>query len=84
MARHSDVWVTRTEIIKESKLKPGTLDNGLRALKKANIILANELKSGQYRLPTKSFAAWINAKKQAEAAKNGEEAPLFEGTKKKA
>jgi hypothetical protein len=83
MAKHSDAWVTRTEIIKETKLKSGTVDNGLRALKKTNIILANDLKSGQYRLPTKSFAAWINAKKQAEAAKIGEEPSLLEGTTKK-
>jgi hypothetical protein len=67
MAKHSDDWVTRTEIIKESKLKAGTVDNGLRALKKANIIIANDMKSGQYRLPTKSFAAWIKVAKRADA-----------------
>jgi hypothetical protein len=80
MAMHSDAWITRTAIIKETGLKAGTVENGLRALKKENIIIANEMKSGQYRLPTKSFAAWINARKQAEAAKNVGQ-PLFDQKK---
>ena len=80
MAMHSDAWITRTAIIKETGLKAGTVDNGLRALKKENIIIANEMKSGQYRLPTKSFAAWINARKQAEAVKNVGQ-PLFDQKK---
>ncbi len=61
MSKHSDGWVSRAEIIKESGLPDGTVSNALKALKDRNIILVNEAKQGVYKIPTKSFAAWINA-----------------------
>jgi hypothetical protein len=68
MADHSNDWIGRADLIKESQLKPGTVDNALRALKTKNIILQHESKQGQYRLPTTSFAVWIKAKKRAQTA----------------
>jgi hypothetical protein len=56
MADHSDSCVGRSELIKETELKGGTVDNALRALKTKNIIVQNEMKSGLYKLPTKSLA----------------------------
>jgi AAA ATPase domain len=63
MAAHSDGWVSRKQIIEKSLLKDSTVNNALAALKSRNIILADEArkKQGFYRLPTKSFAVWINA-----------------------
>jgi DNA-binding IscR family transcriptional regulator len=61
MAEHSDSWVTRSEIIKLSGLKEHTVNNAIQALKNKNIITINESSKGSYRLPTKSFAAWIKA-----------------------
>lgn len=66
MAKHLDRWIQRADIIAESGLKQGTVDNALRALKAKTIVLQNEMKSGQYRLPTQSFAVWINAREVAE------------------
>jgi hypothetical protein len=81
MAAHGNDWVGRAELIKESGLKAGTVDNALRALKTKNIIVQHEAKQGQYRLPTKSFAVWIKAKNKAERASQDEGAPgLFEPT----
>ena len=64
MADHSDNWVSRADLIKESGLKGGTVDNALRALKNKNIIVQNEMTSGLYKLPTKSFGVWIKARKR--------------------
>ncbi|MCK1447256.1 AAA family ATPase [Bradyrhizobium sp. 48] len=64
MAEHSDDWISRASLITETGLKGGTVDNALRALKTKNIINQNELKSGLYKLPTKSFAIWIKARKR--------------------
>ena len=61
-----DGWSSRAEIIERSELKPGTVDNALRALKLKNIIIPDELRPGYYRLPTRSFAAWVNIRKRAE------------------
>jgi hypothetical protein len=61
MAEHGDQWVSRGDICTESSIKSTTVDNALKALKERNIILSD--KQGMYRLPTKSFAAWINATK---------------------
>lgn len=47
-------------------MKAGTVDNALRALKTKNIILDSELKRGDYRIPTISFAAWIKARNVAQ------------------
>lgn len=78
MADHGDAWVARKEIIKESRLAGTTVTNALNALKARDIIIADESRKGRgfYRLPTRSFAAWINATKsiQAQSALGG----LFE------
>jgi hypothetical protein len=65
MATHSDKWIDRATILAHSGLKKGTVDNGLRAMKARNIILQNDLRRGEYRLPTLSFAVWIKAKAEA-------------------
>ena len=67
MANHLDDWVPRAEIIKTSGVKETQVNNALKALRERGIILPNEQKKGEYRLPTKSFAVWIralNAKQQ--------------------
>ena len=64
-SEHSDEWIDRSAIILEGSFKGGTVDNALRALKLKNIIVQHDSKRGLYRLPTKSFAAWIKAKKSA-------------------
>jgi hypothetical protein len=61
MARFSDSWVNREMIKNEISIKDTTLNNALQALKTRNIILPNPAQSGEFRLPTKSFAAWIKA-----------------------
>lgn len=63
MARHADGWVSRKVIIQESRLASATVTNALNALKARNIIVADDSRKGRgfYRLPTRSFAAWINA-----------------------
>jgi hypothetical protein len=62
MANHSDDWISRAALIKETGLKGGTIDNAVRALR-GKSIAQSDLKSGLYRLPTKSFAIWIKARK---------------------
>lgn len=61
MADSSDGWVSRADITKASGISTHTIANALRALKAKNIIQVHEGKKGFYRLPTKSFAAWIKA-----------------------
>lgn len=61
MATKQDNWTSRADIIQISGIKQTTVTNALQALKNKNIIIANEKKAGEYRLPTKSFAAWIKA-----------------------
>lgn len=61
MARFSDTWVNRTKIKHEIDIKDTTLNNALQALKTRNIIIPNPAQQGEFRLPTKSFAAWIKA-----------------------
>ncbi len=61
MARFSDSWVNRTKIKHEIDIKDTTLNNALQALKTRNIIIPNPGQQGEFRLPTKSFAAWIKA-----------------------
>lgn len=61
MARFSDGWINREKIKQEIKIKDTTLNNAIQALKTRNIIVPNPAQSGEYRLPTKSFAAWIKA-----------------------
>lgn len=63
MAQSSDGWVARKDIIVASHLKDSVVTNALNAMKGRGIIVADETRKnkGYYRLPTKSFAAWINA-----------------------
>jgi hypothetical protein len=61
MAPYGDEWVSRQDIIKKSNLPTTTINNALRALRDREIILSDEARKGYYRLPTKSFAAWIGA-----------------------
>ena len=61
MANHSDLWVNREMIKDKIIIKDTTLNNALQALKTRNIILVNPSQQGEFKLPTKSFAAWINA-----------------------
>jgi hypothetical protein len=61
MAKYSDNWVNRTMIKAELDIKDTTLNNALQALKSRNIIIPNNAQSGEFKLPTKSFAAWVNA-----------------------
>ena len=61
MAQFSDSWVNREKIKKEIIIKDTTLNNALQALKTRNIIIPNPGQPGEFRLPTKSFAAWIKA-----------------------
>ena len=61
MANHGDEWVARSVITKEAGIKETQVNNALVALRGRNIILLNDQKKGEYRLPTRSFAAWIKA-----------------------
>ena len=61
MAERSDGWISRSEIIKSSGVKETQVTNALKALRERQIILSNDNKQGEYRLPTKSFAVWIKA-----------------------
>jgi len=77
MADHLDNWVSRADIIKESQLKPGTVDNALRALSAKEIILQSDMKRGHYRLPTMSFAVWIKAKRAASSVAKSQQPQLL-------
>lgn len=61
MANHSDEWISRKTIIEESETSQTNVDNALKSLKLNQIIMHDEAQRGIYKLPTKSFAAWINA-----------------------
>lgn len=77
MAKYSDNWVWRQTLADEAGVKVSTLNNALNTLKTKKIIVADETRQGYYKLPTKSFAAWINAIKSVEA--KTEDAPnLFD------
>lgn len=65
MSEHDDSWVSRSTLISESGIKPGTIDNALRALKAKDIIFQDDSRQGYYRLPTRSFAVWISLRKKA-------------------
>lgn len=70
MANYLDEWVDRAKIKKvNGELKDTTINNAIQALKTRNIILANQNKQGEFRLPTKSFAVWIKAQERMEALK---------------
>ena len=61
MSQFSDEWVGREKINSVIDIKEHTLNNALQALKTRNIIIPNPAQKGEFRLPTKSFAAWIKA-----------------------
>jgi len=61
MAKHSDKWVVRKLLVEQAGVKETTLNNALNVLKSKNVIISDDSRQGFYRLPTKSFAAWINA-----------------------
>lgn len=67
MAEHGDDWIPRKTIIKESGVSESNVNNALASLKAKEIILADDTRRGFYRLPTNSFAAWINAVRSARA-----------------
>ena len=59
MADRFDAWISRQDITELSKIKASQVNNALSVLKSRGIILANEEKRGEYRLPSKSFAVWL-------------------------
>ncbi len=61
IAQHSPAYVQRKTIIEESGLKRHTVDNALTALKKRGSVVAKSGQKGRYKLPSRSFATWINA-----------------------
>lgn len=61
MAERLDGWVSKDEIREHSNLRPSILNNAIKALLDRHIILPQPGKRGMYRLPLKSFAAWIKA-----------------------
>lgn len=67
MAQYGDEWVTRKTIITESGVTEANVGNALLTLKSKDVILQDDTRRGFYRLPTASFAAWINANKAARA-----------------
>lgn len=79
MAESSDAWVTRPRIIESSGVKERIVDNALRVLKDRRIIIQSDRVRGEYRLPTKAFAAWIRAREAAMAVQEQTENPLLPG-----
>ena len=74
MASHGDDFVSRQDIIKESKsfgVSESNVTNALAALRERHIIILDETRRGYYKLPTKSFAAWINAIRSVESRSGG-------------
>jgi AAA ATPase-like protein len=66
MATHGDDWVSRKEIVHGcTSVAEHNVTNALSALKKRDIILTDDARTGYYRLPTKSFATWIIAIKSS-------------------
>jgi len=77
MATHGDDWVSRARILDESGLVEHTVTNALKALKDRNVIIQNDAQRGSYKLPTKSFAAWINALLSVEKRAEDDDEPLL-------
>jgi hypothetical protein len=76
MAAHGDAWLQRQQIIKESEVAETNVNNALKALKEKSIIIQDDKRRGYYRLPTNSFAAWINAVRAARAKSDGHAEPF--------
>lgn len=77
MAEHGDSWVQRKQIAVESGIKSTSVANAFNTLVGREIILSDPSRRGFYRLPTRSFAAWINAIKSVEE-KKGVDGSLFD------
>jgi AAA ATPase domain len=77
MAAHGDGWVSRRDIIQESEVTDTSVSNALNALKERKIIWTEDGRRGFYRLPTKSFAAWINAFRSLPVAAERDADTLF-------
>jgi hypothetical protein len=75
MAESLDAWVSRPDIIKLSGVRERIVDNAVRVLKDRRIIIQNDRVRGEYRLPTKAFAAWIRARETALAVQEQKEMP---------
>jgi len=69
MAAYSDEWIKRDLIRSDCGLADHTITNALRSLLAKDIIIKDESRKGFYRLPTKSFAVWINATKRKSVEK---------------
>lgn len=65
VAKHMPNEVSRKQIIDETGLKQHTINNALTALKKRGSIIPVSGHDGVFRLPSMSFAAWIQAFKLA-------------------
>ncbi|TSA52723.1 MAG: ATP-binding protein [Nitrosomonadaceae bacterium] len=65
LAKHMPKEVSRKQIIAETKLKTHTVNNALIALKKRGSITPVSGHDGLFRLPSMSFATWIQAFKLA-------------------
>lgn len=70
MAPSGDEWVARKEIIRLSGVTEANVTNALATLKGKHIIIQDETRRGYYRLPTRSFGAWINAIKATQPNEN--------------
>lgn len=77
MANYSDAWVARKTLVAEAGVKETTLNNALNTLKAKNVIVADDARQGFYKLPTKSFAAWINAIRSVEEKSEAGQGSLF-------
>ena len=77
MAEHGDRWIPRKKIIAESGVTEANVTNALQALKSKGVILQDDKLRGSYRLPTNSFAAWINAVKAARAKSDAQNESPF-------
>jgi len=76
MANHGDDWVARKTIIEQTpSVSEHVIGNALSTLRDKDIILQEDGRRGFYKLPTKSFATWINALKSARAEKEAENEP---------
>ena len=71
IAKYSDNWAARKDIIAESGVSESNVTNALNALKTRNIIIQDDSRRGFYRLPTKAFAAWINASRSVDIQTDG-------------
>ena len=78
MGPHDDAWIARKTLLAESGVKETTLNNALNALKSKSVIIADDTRQGFYRLPTRSFAAWINAINTIEAKGDVDIVGMFE------